>query len=460
MTMDTSGVLEAARDAYARRDWPRARDGFEAARASGALTADDVYALAESAWWLGLVDDALAYYEEAYRRHLGEGRPRQAAMSAIAAAVSLFLRGDTVVGSGWISRAQRLLQNADGSVEQGWMIHIFEVEAALEGPDPDAVIASARRVQDIGRRGADPSLVALATVGEGRALIRQGRVPQGMALLDEAMLATLSEEVDPATAGNIYCHLMSACQELADLHRMETWTRATADWCERLPAAVLFMGICRVHRAQLLHARGSWDHAEKEAIRVCEDLSDIHTASVAEARYAIGEIHRLRGDLAGADQAYRHAHRLGRNPQPGLALLRLAQDRTDGALASIAAALEGTTERLARARLRAAQVDIALAAAETATARLAGEELDEIAGDYATSGLQAMAHHARGAVLLTEGHTGEALETLQTACRLWRDLHVPYEVAPRAPSAGHGVPGVGRLGCRCPGAGRRRDDLH
>jgi tetratricopeptide (TPR) repeat protein len=98
-------------------------------------------------------------------------------------------------------------------------------------------------------------------------------------------------------------------------------------------------------------------------------------------------------------------------------------------LASIAAALEGTTERLARARLRAAQVDIALAAAETATARLAGEELDEIAGDYATSGLQAMAHHARGAVLLTEGHTGEALETLQTACRLWRDLHVPYEVA-------------------------------
>lgn len=277
MTMDTSGVLEAARDAYARRDWPRARDGFEAARASGALTADDVYALAESAWWLGLVDDALAYYEEAYRRHLGEGRPRQAAMSAIAAAVSLFLRGDTVVGSGWISRAQRLLQNADGSVEQGWMIHIFEVEAALEGPDPDAVIASARRVQDIGRRGADPSLVALATVGEGRALIRQGRVPQGMALLDEAMLATLSEEVDPATAGNIYCHLMSACQELADLHRMETWTRATADWCERLPAAVLFMGICRVHRAQLLHARGSWDHAEKEAIRVCEDLSDIHT---------------------------------------------------------------------------------------------------------------------------------------------------------------------------------------
>jgi DNA-binding NarL/FixJ family response regulator len=309
------------------------------------------------------------------------------------------------------------------------MIYILEVEAALEGPDLDAVIASASRVQDIGRRWADPSLVALATVGEGRALIRQGRVPQGIALLDEAMLATLSEEVDPATAGNIYCHLMSACQELADLHRMETWTRATANWCEQLPAAVLFMGICRVHRAQLFHARGSWDHAEKEATRVCEDLVDIHTASVAEARYAIGEIHRLRGDLAGADEAYRQAHRLGRNPQPGLALLRLAQNRTDGALASIAAALEGTTGRLARARLRAAQVHIALAAADTVTARLAGEELDEIAGDYATSGLQAMAHHARGAVLLTEGHTGEALETLQTACRLWSDLHVPYEVA-------------------------------
>ena len=426
---DVTPILDAAREAYARRDWQGARDGFRASRDAGELSADDLHIWADAAWWLGLVDESLAAAEEAYRMFLQGTRPQQAASSAMTIAVSLFLRGDDVEGSGWMSRAQRILRDQPECPEHGYVRYLLEVEAGLGGGDLDAVVSSAREVQEIGRRQVDPNLVALGILGEGRALIRQGRVVDGNELLDEAMVAVLGDELSPTWAGNIYCHLMSACHELADFRRAAEWTRGTTQWLETLPAAVLFTGICRVHRSQVFQTTGAWEQAESEARRVCEDLANIHVASVAEGHYQLAELRRLRGDWAGAEHAYRDAHERGRDPQPGLALLRLAQGRMDAAVASIRAGLAGTSDRLARARLCAAQVEIACAAGDLETARKSSGELDETASDYGSSGLDAMARHARGAVLLTGGHAAEALEMLRGACECWQELHAPYEGA-------------------------------
>jgi DNA-binding CsgD family transcriptional regulator len=243
------------------------------------------------------------------------------------------------------------------------------------------------------------------------------------------MVAVLGDELSPTWSGNIYCHLMAACHELADFRRAAEWTRGTTQWLETLPAAVLFSGICRVHRSQVFQTTGAWERAESEALRVCEDLANIHVASVAEGHYQLAELRRLRGDWAGAELAYRDAHERGRDPQPGLALLRLAQGRIDAAVASIRAGLAGTSDRLARARLCAAQVEIACAAGDLEKARKASGELDETASDYGSSGLDAMARHARGAVLLTGGHAAKALEMLRGACERWQELHAPYECA-------------------------------
>jgi DNA-binding CsgD family transcriptional regulator len=423
-------VVRAARDAYGRRDWPGARDLFRRAGERGELSADDLYALGDAAWWLGRVDESVRAGEQAYRRYVDAGQQRQAAMAAIGVAVNLFLRGDDVVGSGWMSRAQRLLQDEPESIVHGYALYLLEVEAALEGPDLDAVIASTRRVRDIGQRHADPNLVAAGILGEGRALVKQGRVPDGMALLDEAMLAVLSGELDPEWAGNVYCHLMAACHELADIRRAGQWTEATARWLENLPAAVLFTGICRVHRSQVLQTRGAWEDAEREAARACEDLTDISVATAAEGHYQVGEIRRLRGDLAGAEESYRHAHRLGRDPQPGLALLRLAQGSVSAASTSIRSALAAEThDRLARARLCAAQVEIAVAAGDVEAARRASDELDGIVATYGSSGLEAAAAQARGAVLLAEGRSEAALRILRATCRRWQELDAPYHAA-------------------------------
>lgn len=390
-------ALESAHEAFLRRDWHVARDRFIAARKVASLSADDCYALAEAAWWLGAIEEALTAWAEAYRLYLEATQQRQAAMSAVFLAAHSTERGDVAVGSGWMSRAHRLLAEEAQAAEHGYPLY-FEIFSAMGRGDLDDAITHARRMQDIGRRFGDPNLLALGVLGEGRALVKRGRVGDGMALLDEAMLAALSDQLHPVWTGAVYCHLMDACHELVDLRRAGEWTQAAKRWCDRLPEAVLFRGICRVHRAQVLQVQGAWEQAELEASTACQDLLRVHVATVAEGHYEVGEVRRLRGDLAAAEEAFKRAHELGRDPQPGLALLRLAQGRTDAASASIRAALAAETrDRLARARIRAVQVEIALAAGDTEDARIAADELEATAAAYGSSGLDAASRRAERA---------------------------------------------------------------
>lgn len=429
-TDGSAEVLAAAHAARRRRDWPRAYELYRAAREAGRLSAEDLDGLSDVSWWLGRVDEVIAAGEAAFRAYLEEDRGRDAAMTALGIAVSLFLRGDDAVGSGWLSRAQRLVAPFPDSIEHGYVRYIVEVEGSLDGSDLEAVAAAARELQQVGRRHGDMSLTAAGIVGEGRALLRLGDAERGMRLLDEAMVAVLHDDLDPEWAGNIYCHLMAACHEIGDIGRAGQWTEATSAWLAQLPSAAVFTGICRVHRSQVLQVAGAWDRAEREAAQVCDDLADLHVASVAEAQYQLGDLRRLRGDLGAAEQSYAQARRLGRDPQPGLALLRLAQGRVDAAQAAIRAALHAASgNRLARARLAAAQVEIAVAAGDLDAARRGCVELEDAAATYRTSGLEAAALHWRGATMLAERRADEALPALRAACRRWNDVGAPYDAA-------------------------------
>ena len=428
-------TLRAARAAYARRDWAGAREAFRTARDSGELTADDLYAWGDAAWWLGQLDDSIRANQDAYHRYLAGDQHRPAAMAAMTVAINLLLRGDEALGSGWLSRARRLLAGDPDSAESGLLRYFLEVETVLDSadtlPDPEAeaLLAAARQVRDLGERHRDAGLVGCGLIGEGRALVKRGRVREGLALLDEAMVVVDSEDVAPELAGNVYCHLMAAAHELADIRRARDWTAATGRWLAGLPAAVLFTGVCRVHRSQLHQLTGDWERAAQEAARAGVDLAGIQPSSAAEAYYQLGEVRRLRGELAGADEAYARAHRLGRDPQPGLALLRLAQGQPEIAAGSIRSALAAAPDRLSCARRYAAQVEIALAGDDLATARKASEELAGIARAFRGSGLAVLARQAHGAVLLAEGHPAEALPVLREACQRWHEVEAPYECA-------------------------------
>jgi DNA-binding CsgD family transcriptional regulator len=412
-------------EAFRRREWQEAYDALSGCEAP---TAADLDALGESAHWLGLAQDVIASYTEAYRLHVEAGNPRRASYSAFMLAIYMRLQGEGAQADGWLARSQRQLAEAEEGPEHGYPL--FLEVAALMGSDLDAATASAKRMQDLGRRFNDETLLALGVLFEGRILVKQARVREGRALLDEAMLAALTDRLQPMWTGAIYCGLLDACHELVDLRRAHEWTEATRRWCEPLPLASLYPGICRVHWAEVLHQRGAWEEAESEAMAACETMAGIDVFVVADGFYEVGEIRRRRGDLAGAEEAYSRAHEIGRDPQPGLALLRLAQGKIDAAASSIAAALAGVTgSQLERAPLLAAQSEIALAAGDLEVAQAAADAVAATGETYDSPGLQAVGYRCQGAVALAKGQTVAALGALRLAFPIWQELDAPYEAA-------------------------------
>jgi DNA-binding CsgD family transcriptional regulator len=414
-----------AADAVARRDWQAAYDALVGLPDQSPA---DLERLAEATWWLGRMQESIAHYTEAYRRHLDAGDVGGAGRTAFMLAIHTRLVGEAAQSAGWMSRAQRMLNDVPDCPEHGYGLYLQI--AALMGSDLDAALAGAHRMQDLGRRFQDRTLVALGMYFEGRVRVKQARVPEGLALLDESMVAALSDELALFWTGAIYCGLMDACNELRDMRRAAEWTDATRRWCDPLPLASLYPGICRVHHAQVLQVRGSWEQAEEEALGACRDMVGIDVFAVADAYYEVGEVRRLRGDLAGAEAAYAHAHEHGRDPQPGLALLRLAQGNTSAAAAAIVAALAaGGGSRLERAGLHAAQVDIALAADAVELAAASADEVVACAEQYHSAGLRAEGNRCLGAVRLRQGRVVEAMGLLRLAFKDWQMLDVPYEGA-------------------------------
>ena len=428
MSMTTDNPLEAARDASRRRAWADAFALFSAADEASDLAPEDLEALAGAAWITGHYEEAFRAWERAYGKFREqEGGERAAALMAITLADEYYQRGELAVATGWQSSAERLLEGQPESRAHGLLAWTRSQIALLFAKDLDAGLEHARETSAIGRRLADADLEMLGLVTEGRALVRQGGVADGMRLIDEAMAAAVSGRVGPWTSCLVYCHTLSACQELGDYRRAGEWTE-TAQRCCAKENIVPASGDCRVHKAGILRLRGSWTEAEAEA-RLGSDEFRGNVIHAALAHYEIGEIRLRQGDFDGAEEAFTRAHELGRPPQPGLALLRLAQGKADAATQLIRQALSEETLDLARAGLLAAQIEIAVAAADGETARSAADELAPLVQRFGTPALAASLAYAEGAIALIEGDPAAAAQELQRSHRLWQEAGVPYEAA-------------------------------
>jgi tetratricopeptide (TPR) repeat protein len=431
------GLVERARAAAALSDWRQAFDLLMEADTDGLLAPTDLPVLGEVAYAAGQLEVTIEVWERAHAASLQAGDQVAAADAAVRVAMHLLF--DTALMApvrGWLARAERLLEAQGETPAQAWFAVVRTYERMLTGDLPGARPWAQRAIQ-IGSR-CDPAAGAIGQVAEARLRILDGEVPQGLALLDEAGVATVSGDLDPFSTGVVYCELVCALQGLAHYDVAEEWTEAMERWSETNAIGSLH-GRCRVHRAEILRLRGSCNEAEHQALVACQELRPYLRRELGWPLNELGRIRLHKGDIAGAEEALLAAHRAGWDPQPGLALVRLAQGDPATAAASLRDALEHplgvpSKERppnthLQRAPLLEAQVEIELATGDLGRARSAADELELIAARFQSKALLASAALARGRVRLADGDAAGAEQSMSEAVRLWNEVGAPYEAA-------------------------------
>jgi DNA-binding CsgD family transcriptional regulator len=398
--------------------------------ADSSLGAEDLELLAMAAYMIGRDDDYVHGLERAHQAHLEDGAPLRAARCAFWAGLCLLFRDEPGRANGWFGRMQRLIEReAADCVERGYLLLTVAEQHDGRG-DLEAWYSVATEAVQIAERYRDSELHACAIQEQGRALVRMGKVEEGLGLLDEVMLAVTAGELSPIVTGLMYCSIIDGCQQAHALRRAREWTAALSRWCEQQPEMVSFTGRCLIHRAEIMQLHGSWRDALVEAERARERSEEgANPGATGEALYRQGELHRLRGESEEAEDAYRGASRCGREPQPGLALLRLGQGRAEAAAAALRRLRGETTGPVERAALLPAHVEVMLAVDALDEAREACRELAAIAGDFRSEMLRAAAAQARGAVELAEGNAQTALGPLRQALQILQELDVPYEIA-------------------------------
>ncbi|WP_411110059.1 LuxR C-terminal-related transcriptional regulator [Streptomyces sp. c-19] len=464
----TIDPVERARDAAARESWAEAYALLHAhdRHPSRGLTADDLSVLADAAWWSGHVDESVTARLRAHAGYLAADDHRGAGLAAWWLHYEYLGLGRPAAAAGWLHRARHHLEGLPDCPEQCFLAWSDAEDAQARG-DHEAALVAARRMTGLALDSGSPDLLALSRQAESGVLLAAGRRTEALALLDDAMCAVSAGELSGVFTGWLFCLALTQCMDAADFGRAVEWTNAAMEWCAPpwsgrpqedgrearteaagapaptplapaptpLPMTVPsgenpFRGVCRAHRVEVLDLLGAWALAEAEARQACREVPVDCLESAAAAYYAAGDVQRRQGRLDEAAVSYGHAHELGRIPQPGLALLRLAQGRADAAVAGIDLALacrgQADHDVLGLARLLAARTEVALAVRDVSGAAEAAADLDALAGDVPL--LRALSDTALGSVALAR-RPADALSPLRRALAGWLELRVPYEAA-------------------------------
>ncbi|MEU6137571.1 LuxR C-terminal-related transcriptional regulator [Nocardioides sp. NPDC047086] len=434
--------LENARSDFARGDWAAAYATWSVADPDN-LSAEELEDFAVAAELTGNHDETVAALQRAFRRSQEAADLGRSVRCAFRITMTAYVHGEGALARGWTARAESLVADVEDGVELGW-VDFLRLFRALDAGDFATAGRCADGVTERGRRYGEPDLTALGLCSQGRMALYSGRIAEGLALLEEAMVQVIAGEVSPVVAGHVYCTAIEGCQEISDFGRVAEWTAALERWCAAQPGLLTFTGQCAVHRGQLLRLHGEWQEALEEFEHATRRYQEVHAPDAAGlAAYEAGEVLRLRGEYAEADAAYERAADRGFDPQPGLALLWSARGQGAAALAAVDRLLAETAGPVQRCRLLPAAIEVLLEAGEVDRARDVAAELDELAGHFGCVWLEAAAAHAYGTVELAAGDAAGALPYLRKAQQLWARAEAAYERSQARLLTGRALAGVG-----------------
>lgn len=424
--MARTPAIVQGREAFAQQKWREAYAQLSAADREAPLEPADLERFATAAYLVGDDAHATTIWTRAHHQLIGQGNVERAARWGFWLSLSLLLAGEMARSTGWLARSQRLLNDReDACVEQGYGLVVTGLLAMGRG-NAESAGESFEQALALAERFGDPDLLALGLLSRGQSLIQSHKSAEGVARLDEAMVAVTVGEVSPVLAGIVYCAVILTCQRMFDLRRAREWTGQLDAWCASQPDLVPYRGQCLVHRSEILQLQGDWSGALAEAMKARDHLAERSDAVVGRACYQQGELHRLRGEFAQANEMYREADRNGYEPQPGMSLLRLGEGRLDAAVAAIRGVADSGSSH---PKLLGPYVEILIAAGDLDTARATADELTRIAAAADAPFLLATSTQATGAVLLAEGKLRAALALLREAWAIWQQLETPYESA-------------------------------
>ena len=440
----------------AAREVMRSGDPEAALAALGQMDrTDEVLELrADAAYRSGLLERALGEREALYSMQLEEGRVADAALTAVA--IALMLLVDTGLMSavrGWSSKAEGLLTD-EPSAADALLAAVRTYERFLCG-DVDGAEVHARRAMELGSSLDVPLAVAMGRIAGARILMVRGRVAEGVELLDEVAVELMGDGQDPFVVGNMYCELICAAQSLQLLDRAREWTDVMQRWGHDAAFGAI-QGRCRVHRAELLRVSGPAPDAEEAAVAACEELRPWMRRELGWPLVELGNIRLRRGDLLGAEEAFLIAHGLAWSPQPGLALLRLAQGDPATAADMVAGEISSPMRLPWKERppiadlqlvpLLAALSEIVYVVGDGDASASVSDRLDELAVRHATPGIRAEADLARARAAVLAGLPDDAAAAAAAAVAAWVELGAPFDAASARVVLGQAHQRAGRSG--------------
>lgn len=421
--------LEKGRNAFQHQSWGDAYAFLVSANESGDLEADDLELLAKAAYLTGKGTDCKDFWSQAHQKFLNQQNKERAIHSAFWIGLLLFFQGDHAQGSGWLGRAGRLAEEHKKDCAEAGFLLIPQGLQQLRKGEPENAYNLFHKAAEIGSRFGNSDLITLGRLGSGQAFIGQNKIDEGTALFDEIMVAVVSGEVSPIVAGIVYCAVIETCQKIYDLQRAIEWTDALSRWCESQPDLIPYRGQCLVRRAEIMQMHGEWPDAMNEVERACQLSPASSPPATGEAFYRQAELYRLQGRYSKAEKAYRQANERGRNPHPGLALMRLTQGKTEAAKKAILQVENEAQDRIKRSRILPAFIEIMLAANEKGLAKDKADELTDIAEALDAPYLKALACCAEGQVLLANENSRNALKKLRKSRSLLKGIRASYESA-------------------------------